>query len=261
VLFEFIKGYYLGYNNKIMLTFHIITIFPHLFDSYFSESILRRAQKKNLIKIKIYNLRDFSRDRRKTVDDKPYGGGPGMVLKIEPIYRAVSSIKRRILIKNKRSKIKTILFSIRGKKFDQKTSQRLSRYEHLILICGRYEGVDERVAKYIADEEISIGDYILSGGELPALVLIEAVSRYLPGVLGKRESLEEIKGSYPVYTRPPIFCVQYKRPDSGVFLPTKGKKLTVKKQSVLYWKVPEVLLSGNHKAIKTWREKWGRSLL
>lgn len=207
-----------------MLRFDIITIFPKVFDSYLRESILGRAQKNKIIKINQVNLRDFTDDKHKTVDDKAYGGGPGMVIKIEPVYRAVQFLKSKT--KNQKSKVRIILFSARGKKLDQKTVRRLSGYKHLILICGRYEGVDERVAKYIADEEISIGDYILSGGELPALVLIEAVSRHLPGVLGKQESLEEIKGSYPVYTRPEVF-----------------KK----------WRVPGVLLSGNHRKIEAWR--------
>ncbi len=213
-----------------MLNFYVITIFPQAFDSYLKTSILAKAQKKNLINIKLINLRDFAEDKRKTVDDKPYGGGPGMVLKVEPIYRAVQSILKSI--KNKR-KTKIILFSLRGEKLNQKIARKLSSYQNLILICGRYEGVDERVAKYIADEEISIGDYVLSGGELPALVLIEAVSRYLPGVLGKYESLEEIKGSYPVYTRPEKFK---------------------------NWRVPKVLLSGDHKKIAEWRLKFMKKI-
>lgn len=208
-----------------MLKFNILTIFPKAFDSYFSESILKRAQKKRLVKINIHNLRDFSKDKHKKVDDRPYGGGPGMVLQVDPIYRAVQSIKSKI----KKSKTRIILFSTRGKKLDSKMAKRLAKYDNLILICGRYEGVDERVADYIADEEISIGDYILSGGELPAMVLTEAVARFVPGVLGKEESLEEIKGSYPVYTRPEVFKD---------------------------WKTPKVLLSGDHKRIIEWRKRF-----
>lgn len=210
------------------MIFNIITIFPNIFDSYFNESILKRAQKKKLIKIAVHNLRDFTEDKHKKVDDSPYGGGPGMVIKIEPIYRAVEAVKR----KAKSAKLKrVILFSTRGKKLDSKVAQRLSKYDQLILICGRYEGVDERVAEHIADEEISIGDYVLAGGELPAMILVETVSRQIPGVLGKYESLEEVKGSYPVYTKPEAF---------------KG------------WKVPKVLLGGNHKKIEEWRKKWGQ---
>ena len=214
--------------------FNIITIFPKFFDSYFSESILKRAQKNGLIKIAAHNLRDFTSDPHHKVDDTPYGGGPGMVLKIQPIYDAVEFLKSKI--KSKKSKVRTILFSTRGKKLDSKIAKRLSKYDQLILICGRYEGVDERVAQYIADEEISVGDYVLSGGELPAMVLVEAVSRYLPGVLGKYESLEEIKGSYPVYTKPEIF--------------------KLKAKSLKAWRAPKVLLSGNHKKIAEWRKKF-----
>lgn len=207
-----------------MMIFNVITIFPKIFNSYLKESLLAKAQKKGLLKINFVNLRDFTKDKHKTVDDKPYGGGPGMVLKIQPIFNAVEFAKRKAHSAKRR---KVILFSTRGKKFDSKTARRLALCDQLILICGRYEGIDERVAKYIADEEISIGDYVLSGGELPAMILIEAVSRHIPGVLGKKESLEEIKGSYPVYTRPEIF---------------------------IKWKVPKVLLSGNHKKIEGWRK-------
>lgn len=211
------------------MRFDILTIFPTIFDSYLRTSLIQRAIKKKLIQIWIHNLRDFTTDKHHKVDDRPFGGGPGMVLKVEPIYQAVRFLTKNTELRKKR----IILFSARGKKLDTKTAKRLSKYKQLILICGRYEGVDERVGKYIADEEISIGDYILSGGELPALVLIETVSRFLPGFLGKYESLEEKKGSYPVYTRPAVFS-----PD--------GKKK---------WKVPPVLLSGNHKAIEKWRRQ------
>lgn len=225
-----------------MVRFDLITIFPHILDSYFNESILKRAQKKRLIQIKVHDLRRWTKDKHRTVDDTPYGGGPGMVLKLEPIYKAVQFLKRAA--KSKKQKTLVILFSTRGKKLTQKEAKRLSKYDQLIMIAGRYEGVDERVAKYIADEEISIGDYILSGGELPAAVLIEAVSRYVPGVLGKKESLEDIKGSYPVYTKPAVFEPRIKN--------QKSKKAQ--------WKVPKVLLSGDHKKIKEWREKHGRKL-
>jgi len=207
------------------MIFDIITIFPKIFDSYFNESIIKRGQKKGLVKIKIHNLRDYTIGKHKTVDDKPYGGGPGMIFKLEPIYKAVSSLKK---LKIKSQKLKVILFSPKGKKFDQKMAKRFSKLDRLILICGRYEGVDERVAKYIADEEVSVGDYVLTGGEIPAMIVVDAVSRFIPGVLGKRESLEEIKGSYPVYTRPEVFNK---------------------------WSVPKVLLSGNHKKIEKWRKK------
>ena len=223
-----------------MKKFDIITIFPKIFDSYISESILKRAQEKRLIKITAHNLRDFTTDKHHKVDDKPYGGGPGMVLKAEPIYKAVQKIKGNPSTSSG-SKKRVILFSTRGKKLDSTIAKRLSKYDQLILICGRYEGVDERVAKYIADEEISIGDYVLSGGELPAMVLVDAVSRQVPGVLGKYESLEEIKGSYPTYTRPEIFV-------------TNEKRKRIKKGKMAAWRVPKVLLSGSHKEIDKWRK-------
>jgi len=211
------------------MRFDIVTIFPNIFDSYFNESLFKRARKNGLLDIKVHNLRGYTEDKHQVVDDSPYGGGPGMVLKAEPIAKAVASLKRQTT--SERLKSCVILFSTRGEKLDQKTAKRLAKYDRLILICGRYEGIDERVAKYIADEEISIGDYILSGGELPAMVLVEAVSRQLSGFIGKRESLEEIKGSYPVYTRPETLTV-------------KGKKR----------KVPPVLLGGDHKKIQEWRD-------
>lgn len=209
------------------MIFDIITIFPNIFTSYFNESIIKRAQQTKLIKINIHNLRDYTTDKHKTVDDKPYGGGPGMVMMVEPIFKAVKALKKKHRTSNIEQKI--ILFSPKGKKFDQKMAKRFSKLERLIMICGRYEGVDERIAKYIADEEISVGEYVLTGGEIPAMIVVDAVSRLIPGVLGKGESLEEIKGSYPVYTRPENF---------------KG------------WRVPKILLSGNHKKIEEWREKY-----
>jgi tRNA (guanine37-N1)-methyltransferase len=223
-----------------MITFHIITIFPEIFEKYFKSSLMARAIKKKIIKINLINLRDFTKDKYKQLDDKPFGGGPGMVLKVEPIFKAVQLIKKKL--KNK--KTKTILFSLKGKKFNQNSARRLSKLNHIILICGHYEGVDERVAKYIADEEISIGNFVLSGGELPAMILTETISRLLPKFLGNIESIEEkrIKKygkkllSFPVYTRPEIFYPNQK----------EKKKI---------WKTPKILLSGNHKKIQEWREK------
>ena len=188
-----------------MIRFDIITIFPRIFDSYLNESLIHRARQSNLLGIHIHDLRDYSQDKHKKVDDRPFGGGPGMVFKVEPIYKAVNSILKNSKFQIPNSKRRVILFSTRGKKLDAKIAKRLTKYDRLILICGRYEGVDERVAEHIADEEISIGDYVLSGGELAALVLMETVSRFLPGFLGKAGSLEEKKGSYPVYTRPAEF--------------------------------------------------------
>jgi len=237
------------------MKFDIITIFPRIFNSYLNESILKRAQKKKLIKIKIHNLRDFSADKRKKIDDRPFGGGPGMVLKIKPIVQAISSILR---IKNSelriKKKIKVILFSPAGKQFDNKIAGQLAKnYDNLILICGRYEGIDERVKKVIGNwkleiDEFSIGPYVLTGGELPAMILIDAVSRQITGVLGKEESIEEkrLGIGVPVYTRPEVFI--YKPPHQmriGAMCGGKGKK----------YRVPKILLSGNHKKIEEWRKK------
>lgn len=213
------------------MKFDIITIFPKIFDSYFNESILGRAQKNKLISIKINDLRDYTNDRHRSVDDTPYGGGPGMVMKADIIVKAVSRIK------NKESGIKEriILFSPAGKTFTQKDAERyVKKYNRLILIAGRYEGIDERIAKHIADEVVSIGEYVLSGGEIPAVIVVEAVSRLIPGVLGKKESIEQkrLGVGVPQYTRPEVIKI-------------KGKDR----------RVPKVLLSGDHKKIAAWRKK------
>jgi tRNA (guanine37-N1)-methyltransferase len=235
-----------------MKRFHILTIFPNIFDSYLGESLFKRAREKKIVSINAINLRDFSTDRHQKVDDRPFGGGPGMVMKVEPVFRAVAAILKKSSARklaNKtggKKKVRTILFSTRGKKLDASMAKRLAKYDELILICGRYEGVDERVADHVADEEISIGDYILSGGELPALVLVEAVSRFIPGFLGKEESLEEVNGSFPTYTRPEVFVPKKSE------LAGKNKKAGTKKIGKA-WAVPKVLLSGDHKKIEEWR--------
>ncbi|HEY4500133.1 MAG TPA: tRNA (guanosine(37)-N1)-methyltransferase TrmD [Candidatus Paceibacterota bacterium] len=212
-----------------MKRFDVITIFPNILDSYFQESLLKKAQDKGLFSITTHNLRDFSEDRHRKVDDTPYGGGPGMVLKVEPIVKVVENIKNQNPTAKKK---RVILFSLRGKKFDQAAAHRISKYDQLIFICGRYEGVDERVAQYIADEEISLGDFVLSGGELPAAIVIEAVARLIPGMLGTHDSLEEHKGTYPTYTKPETAIID-------------GKKRSV----------PKVLLGGNHAKIDAWRDQ------
>jgi len=228
------------------MIFDVVTIFPEIFNSFLRESLIARAQKKGLIKIRVHNLRKWTKDRHKTVDDRPYGGGLGMVLKIEPIYKAIKSIcgVTNSAHNSAHKKRKIILFSPRGKKFNQKIAYQLSKLNRIILICGRYEGVDERVAKYIADMELSIGDYDLMGGELPAMVAIETIARLVPGVIAKTRLLEERitkeKGfiEYPQYTRP------------EAFFPKKG----------VSWKTPKVLLSGHHKKIEEWRKKYGKAI-
>jgi len=207
------------------MQFDIITIFPHIFDSYFKESLIKKALDKKLLKINVHNLRDYSLDKRKKVDDRPYGGGLGMVLMIEPIFRALKKIRKK--------DSRVILFTPRGKLFTQKKASQLKKYKQLVLICGRYEGVDERVRK-LADEELSIGEYDLMGGEIPAMVIIETMARLVPDVIGKKSLLKErlTRGGgfveYAQYTRPEAFNK---------------------------WKVPQVLLSGNHKKIQEWRDK------
>ncbi|MDD5344487.1 MAG: tRNA (guanosine(37)-N1)-methyltransferase TrmD, partial [Smithella sp.] len=218
------------------MKFDILTIFPDIFENYFNASIIKRAQEKKIIKIKVHNFRSFTADKHKKVDDKPYGGGPGMILKIEPLYNALTKLK--FFPKTKNQKI--ILFTPEGKKFDQKMARRLSKLERIILICGRYEGVDARIDKFI-DEKISIGDYVLTGGELPAMILTDAITRLIPGVIASESLKEESFGDseltteYPQYTRPEVFTFKDKF--------SKIKKLIV----------PKELLSGNHQKIEKWR--------
>ncbi|OGZ94598.1 MAG: tRNA (guanosine(37)-N1)-methyltransferase TrmD [Candidatus Staskawiczbacteria bacterium RIFOXYD2_FULL_37_9] len=246
-----------------MLRFDIITIFPEMFKSYLGESLIARAQEKKFIKINVHNLRRWTNDNHKTVDDRPYGGGLGMVLKVEPIYKAVNAIRlnkpaihkiydRENLVGlhsfKKKKKSKVILFTPRGKKFDQKLAYKLSKLDQIIFICGRYEGVDERVAQKIADMEISIGDYDLMGGELPAMVAIETISRLVPGVLGKPQLLKERISKtggfleYAQYTRPEVF--------SPHCLTPRVKQCE--------WRVPKVLLSGKQKEINEWKNAHGK---
>ncbi len=208
------------------MTFHIISIFPEIFGSYLDASLVGKARAEGTLDVRLINPRDFTNDTHHAVDDKPYGGGPGMVMMVEPIYRAVQSIKE------KAKDAHIILLSPRGKELTQEKVRELKDKKDIIFICGRYEGVDERVAEHIADEVMSIGPYVLSGGELPALVVLEAVSRYVPGVIGKEESREDVKGSHPAYTRPETFTAE-------------GET----------WSVPDVLLSGNHADVAAWREK------
>ncbi len=224
-----------------MLKFDVISVFPNIFKGFLDESLIARGQKKKIIRIKVHDLRRWAKDRHKTVDDRPFGGGPGMVLKIEPLYRAVQSFKSKFKNQKLKFRRRIILFSPRGKPFTQKDAKRLARYDQLILICGRYEGVDERVAKHIADEVFSAGDYVLNGGEVVAMAVIEAVSRMVPGFIAKKESAG--KNDFPQYTRPEVFVVKDQKPKTKAKTKTKN------------WKVPKVLLSGDHKKIADWRRK------
>jgi tRNA (guanine37-N1)-methyltransferase len=225
------------------MNFHILTLFPEMFVGPLSESIIKRAQEKRLINISYYNIRDYAEDKHKTVDDTPYGGGKGMVMKVETIDRALEDAKSKI---NNYSKENTqiILLTPQGETFNQDKAVELSKYENIILIAGHYEGFDERVRQYLVDKKISIGEYVLTGGELPAMVLIDAISRMVPGVLAEGSATEETfmrkneKGEYlkeyPQYTKPAEY---------------KG------------WKVPEVLLSGNHQEIEKWRKEQSKNKL
>lgn len=215
-----------------MLKVDILTLFPDVFDGYFAASIVSRAQKKHLLSIKMHDLRRWATDKHHKVDDRPYGGGPGMVLKVEPIARALQSLRALPRSHRHRSATRIILTSAQGKQFTAADAKRLAKYKRLIFVCGHYEGIDERVAERFADEEFSIGPYILTGGELPAMTMADAIARHIPGVLGKSESLEETRGSFPQYTRPETFV-------------WKNGKLSV----------PKVLLSGDHRKIESWRKK------
>ncbi len=231
------------------MKFNIITIFPQIFDSYLNESILKRARERKLINIKVHNLRDFTIDKHRKVDDRPFGGGPGMVMQVQPIIKAIEFAKGKSRKEKAKKKTMAIIFSASGKQFDDKTAKELAKNDQLILICGHYEGIDERTKKVLQDssfkiQEISIGPYVLTGGELPAMILIDSVSRKIPGVLGKEESLEEKRHGIgvPVYTRPAEFP-----------WPIFNKKSKAYKSK--NYKVPKVLLSGDHKKIEEWRRK------
>lgn len=230
--------------------FDFLTLFPRIFDSYFNESMLKRAREQKKVVFRAHNIRDYARDKHQVVDDRPYGGGAGMVMKIEPILEALKDVVGekelflRVKQKKKNSKIRILLTDPDGTPFDQSEALRLSRYSRLVVVCGHYEGIDARVEK-IVDEKISIGNYVLTGGELPAMIIADAITRLVPGVLGNPQSLADISHysykkrrkshfDYPNYTRPEVFS-----PDG-----------------ILQWKVPKVLLSGDHGRIEEWRKRF-----
>lgn len=217
------------------MRFDVLTIFPPMFESYFGESIIKRARERGLLDIRVHDLRKWAEGKHSKVDDKPYGGGPGMVMAVGPFHRALKALKA--LGTSKKTRI--ILMSAKGKRFNHQEAVRLAKYNRIVLLCGRYEGVDERVAAHLADEEISIGDFVLTGGELAAMTVIDAVSRHVPGVLGKQASLERESHAEEGVTEHP----QYTRPEA--YIPAKGKK----------WSVPKELLSGDHAKIENWRVK------
>jgi tRNA (guanine37-N1)-methyltransferase len=207
------------------MNFEILTLFPEMFNGPFSESLIKRACEKGLIKIKLHQIRDFTKDKHKTVDDQPYGGGSGMVLKVEPIHKALEFIEKV----GKPDKI--ILLTPQGKKFDNTIARNLSKYKKIVLICGHYEGFDDRIRQNLITDELSIGDYVLTGGEIPAMVIVDAISRFIPGFIKEDESVnkdsfENNVLDYPVYTRP---------------------------SNYIGMEVPKILLSGNHEKIDQWR--------
>jgi tRNA (guanine37-N1)-methyltransferase len=212
------------------MTINILTLFPHYFDSSLQESILKRAQDSNIIKVNIINIRDYSNNKHKTADDRPFGGGPGMVMQIEPIFKALKDLN----ISKGQANSKIVLTSAKGSSFTQQTAHSYSKLESLTIICGHYEGVDERVAQNLIDEEIRIGDFVLTGGEPAANIMIDAVIRLIPGVLGNDESNKNESHStpgqltHPQYTRPEVFN---------------------------NWSIPKILLSGDHKKISEWRKE------
>ncbi len=211
----------------------ILTLFPEMFEGPFNASIVKRAIDQKLVEINIRNIRDYTHNKHHTVDDSPYGGGAGMLLKPEPIFEAVEATKSDISHKQEADEVPTILLTPQGRLFSQQIALELSKYSHLILICGHYEGVDERVSEYLVTDEISIGDYVLSGGELAAMVVADAIVRLIPGVLGSEASAPDDSHAtglleHPQYTRPPVY---------------RG------------WAIPEVLLSGNHAQVAKWHRE------
>lgn len=222
---------------KSPLRFDILTIFPGMLSSYLDESMIKRAKARKLLDIRVHDLRAWAKDKHHKVDDRPFGGGAGMLLKVEPIYGALKELKA--LKSEKTDRPYVILLSPRGTRFTQRVAERLVKHKRIVFICGRYEGIDQRVTDHLVDEEMSVGDYVLTGGELPAMTILDAVARLVPGVVGKEASIVEESHSadgfieHPHYTRPEVFS------------PKKGVK----------WEVPPVLLSGDHKKIAEWRAK------
>jgi len=218
------------------MQFEVFTLLPEVFPPYLESSILNRARQKGLIDVRVHNIRDYTHDKHHTTDDTPYGGGGGMVMKPEPVFEAVETVLGLATNQTQPetdSNIPIILLTPQGRVFTQRVAEELSRHEHIVFICGRYEGVDERIREHLVTDEISIGDYVLTGGELPALMIIDAISRLIPGVLGDPTGAEDDSHSmglleYPHYTKPPEF---------------RG------------WKVPDVLASGNHAKIDKWRRE------
>ena len=221
-----------------MIHFDVITIFPEFFRGPFDYGVIRRGREKGLLETRVHDLRSFTSDRHHTVDDRPFGGGEGMVLKPEPLFAAVESVRgpaRQI------DGIEVVVLSASGKRFTQSEALRLSKAPQVVLICGRYEGIDERVVEHLATAELSVGDFVLSGGEIGAVVIVDAVARYIPGVVGKEESVLKDSFSDPAALEPRVEHPHYTRPAEF-----RG------------WPVPDVLISGDHEAVRKWREEAAR---
>lgn len=222
------------------MTFNVLTIFPGMFSGFLGETMMKRGIASNTVKVNLIDIREHATDKHKTTDDTPYGGGAGMVMKIEPIYHALESLQ----LQRERDRSRIVVLSPKGKQFTQQIAEAYAKLDSLTLICGRYEGVDHRVAEHLADEELSIGPYVLSGGEVASMVVMETVSRLLPGFLGNPDSLKEETFSLTTQDSeptPPVEYPQYTKPDD-----------------FMGWKVPDVLLSGDHKKIAAWRTKHAR---
>lgn len=214
-----------------MILFDVITIFPEFFRGPFDYGVVRRGREKGLLETRVHDLRSFTSDRHRTVDDRPFGGGEGMVLKPEPLFQAVESIRRD-------EPVEVVVLSASGRRFTQPEALRLSKASQVILICGRYEGIDERVVEHLATAELSIGDFVLSGGEIGAVLIMDAVARYVPGVVGKEESVLKDSFSDPTALETTVEHPHYTRPAEF-----RG------------WPVPDVLISGDHEAVRKWREE------
>lgn len=256
----------------------IVTMFPEAVEPYLQTSILKRAQEKRRVTFRVHDLRQWGLGKRRTLDDKPYGGGAGMVMMVAPFasaLRALRAVSHKLQAASRRNRTRIILTSAKGRLFTQRDAERYAkRYDRLVILCGHYEGVDERVATYLADEEVSIGHYVLTGGELPALVIADAVTRLLPGVLGKAESLREESFSSSVGAARSLSRAEAKdlagRPNRGrgrnpapTFIgrteyPQFTRPADFSPRRGIHWRVPKVLLSGNHAAIAQWRDRQRR---
>ncbi len=246
------------------MKFDVLTIFPSFFDSFKSESLVAKAIAKKIVSLRVHNLRDWAEGRHQVVDDKPYGGGPGMVLKVEPIYKALKALK----VKSPKQKI--VMLDPAGKQFDQKMAQKFSKLDRIVFVCGRYEGFDERISEFV-DERISIGPYVVNGGEVPAMIIMEAVGRLVPGFIGKAESLKEETFSSPFFAKATkgtadkstVFAQETVSADNSPLAPykeypqyTRPEVFEYKKNGkTVRLKVPAVLTEGNHAKIREWRRK------